>query len=169
MKSDTKKLGLLIGALLISFNCAAENRPTRFQLAVVEYAAGSKDIMKGRYDQGLQKLVKASSNTRVLFEVSTGICAAKAMSDKLEQAKPYCNQAVNVYKDRTNSQYQYLTSIAYSNRGIVRFKLGDVDGASKDLEMAVSIDQNKIVKSNLVFLKSQLTLDPNETLQIASE
>jgi len=169
MKSNTKKFSLLIVALLISFNSVAEPKRLALQLAVIKHAAGSKEIMKGEYGQGLQKLVKASARKRALFDIATGICAAKIMTNDLEQAIPFCSQAIDMYKERRNSKYHYLTSIAYSNRGIVRFKLGDMAGALEDIETAVSIDNNNIVLSNLDYLKSRLSANQQETLQVASD
>lgn len=169
MKTSTKKIGLLLTALLISFNSVAESKQLRLKLAVVEYATGSKEIIKGDYAHGLKKLEKAQSTERVKFDIATGLCAAKVMTREFEKAKPFCNQAIDVYKGRTSSKYHYLTSIAYSNRGVVRFKLGDAIGAEDDLKLAASIDENSIVKSNLDFLRMHLNANVSHSLQVASE
>ncbi|MFT6734882.1 MAG: tetratricopeptide (TPR) repeat protein [Polaribacter sp.] len=157
MKSHIKEIAILVAALSISLTCNAETKPSNFKFVVIEHAIGSKEILIGNYEKGLHKLENARINKRTAFDIATGMCAAKFMNNDLELANVFCTKAIDEYKNRSRSNYQYLTSIAYSNRGIVRFKLGDIMGASNDLETATTLDKNEITLANLSYLKSELS------------
>lgn len=161
MKTKLKKIKLrkaliVLMATFCCLNLQAKNNQSVFKIAVVEDAVGTQEIMKGRYRLGLEKLSTKSSRRVSDYDVAMGECVANLMIKKLETASKNCSQAIEVYFSKKGSHYRYLTSVAYSNRAVANFKLGRVDSALKDLQMAASIDENDLVLENLSVLQSRL-------------
>lgn len=156
MTTKSKKAFIILIATFCCLNLHAKNSDSLFKVAVVEDAAGTKEIMKGRYRLGLEKLNKKSSVLAQKYDTAMGACVANLMIKELTLAAENCSEAVEVYKSKKGSQYRYLTSVAYSNRAVAHYKLGHFDSAVSDLETAASIDDNELVLENLTFLKSKL-------------
>ena len=157
MNSKLTKYTFFILLTTISLNCLASNKMKGFQVAVIRDSSGAKEILKGKYRLGLDKLAQHSSKKNSSFDSLLARCAARIMTRELKQAHLVCTDAIESYKNHKEPKYKYLKSMAYSNRGIARFLLGDIIGASNDLEIASSINKNKIVLSNLSNLQSQIS------------
>ncbi|MFT5520649.1 MAG: hypothetical protein ACI9IA_001243 [Enterobacterales bacterium] len=69
-----------------------------------------------------------------------GNCVANIMIDKYDQAITFCDKAIQTVNEET-----YLQSIAHSNRGIARFKAGDIDGALVDMKLADQLDDTRLL------------------------
>jgi hypothetical protein len=78
------------------------------------------------------------------------------MLKKLVQAYTACSNAIQTIEAKVSRgrKYRMLTSVAYSNRAIVRFKQGNNAGALADFNKALLIDDNKFVQANLSAIKS---------------
>ena len=155
-KIELKKALIVLMATFCCLNLQAKGNQSIFKIAVVEDAIGTQEIMKGRYRLGLEKLSTKSARSFSQYDIAMGECVAKLMIKQLTQASESCSNAIEVYKSKKGSQYRYLTSVAYSNRAVAQYKLGKINSALKDLELAASIDDNDIVLENLTFLKSKL-------------
>lgn len=164
MKHFFRVRSLLTVSFLLGIAINTASAQDAFKVAVVEDALGTLQIMDGDYQKGLKQLESRSSRARKNYDVATGACVAKIMMKDLEQAKSSCDLAVAAYSGRSGGHYDFLNSVAYSNRSVVLFKMGDTDGALSDLKRAVSIDQNEIASTNLIFLKSKLAVN-----QVSSE
>ncbi len=169
MNIKLKKILIVIIASLCCFNLNAKDNKQQFKVAVVDGATGSNEILKGRYRLGLEKLGKKAGVVSSRYDIAMGQCVASIMLKKLGQADKSCSEAVTAYQSKKGTHYRYLTSVAYSNRAIVQYKLGRIDSALNDLELAVSIDDNSIVLENLDFLKSKLASSIETEQQIAAD
>jgi len=150
----------VLPTLLLSLTSVAEVNPSKFTLAIIKNATGTTDILKGKYQEGLTKLAKLKYRKDIKFNLATGNCVANIMLDKYDQAITFCDEAIETVDDDN-----YLKSVAHSNRGIARFKAGDVDGALVDLNLADQLDDNPIIDGNLDVLKLKM----NPLMKVASE
>ena len=151
--NKTKLYALCAMSLLCSLESAASTVEDNFQVAVVDSAPGTSDIVAGRYQQGIQTIGKINESNSDMYEMSLGVCTASLMESKLEEAEQACSSAISVHKEKKTRKHRYLTSIAYSNRGIVKYKKGNFEGAFADFSAAKSLHNNRLVKKNLSTLE----------------
>lgn len=147
----------------ISLNSFAKNGENSFQVAVIEESLGAKEILNGDYFLGLEKLGHKGSENNQKFETLLGRCAARIMTRELKQALLVCTDAIESDENRFGYKRKYLKSVAYSNRAIVHYLLGNTATATSDLKKAASINKNHIVMENLAKLQSR-TSSSSESL-----
>lgn len=128
-----------------------------FKIAVIEDAPGSNEIYNGDYSQSIKTSNAMIAKGEEVFATSMSLCVANMKVGAFETADLACTsaiKAINNIKERPNSMknVNYLTAVAYSNRGIVHHYLGDKVSAFRDFSMAMSIDDNQIVQENLAAL-----------------
>jgi tetratricopeptide (TPR) repeat protein len=152
MKTKYISYGLLAATLLLSTNGFAKNISKDIEMVVIQNSLGTKYIINGNYDKALKKFKGIKASRISNFELSMGLCVANYKVSKLETAEKNCTAAINAYESKSGISYRFLKSLAYSNRSIVRFKKGDIDGAFADINLAVEIDNNNIVHKNLNLL-----------------
>ena len=169
MLSKIKRYTFCAMSLLFSLVATANDNENNFQVAVVENAPGTSDIFAGRYQQGMSAIGKTNESNSDTYEVALGACTASLMSSKLEDAEQACSSAIFVHKEKKARKYRYLTSIAYSNRSIVKYKKGDFEGAFNDLTTAAALHKNNLVKGNLSSLKSSMAKNKMVPAAIVSE
>ncbi|REL30401.1 hypothetical protein [Thalassotalea euphylliae] len=163
MKSRMGKMSmfaLLLGTTASAVAVAAKSVATEaklngLKLAVVKNAIGSNEIVEGKYQLGLSKLSSAPKDLASSYNQEMGMCVANIKLNKLSLADSACSNAIRQI-DKVNGpthQKQYLKSLAYSNRGIVRYLADDSLGAYEDFTSALLVDNNTIVKGNLLTFK----------------
>lgn len=178
MKNLLTKASLLV-ALMSSVASAVEvntfdESPSLhgLKLAVIKDAVGSNEIVSGDYISGLNKISGLPEKSLTAYDVAMGACVANIKLNELSKANAACStaiDAINAIKGRGRHR-EYLKSIAYSNRAIVRYLSDDSSGALADFTNALLVDNNKVVKGNIAILKRiQLHADENtsETSYIA--
>jgi tetratricopeptide (TPR) repeat protein len=157
--------------LSCSTNVMAKPQTAQFEMFVLEGTIGSKQILKGKYQKGIKKITRYSDTNKPRFELSVGACSANLMLNKLEQAHADCSNAIQAIEAKASRgrQYRILTSIAYSNRAVVRSKQGDSAGALEDFNKAMQVDNNKYVLDNLSVFKSRMAVQATTVDQMVSD
>ncbi len=166
MFSKSKTLTLVTMALLSGHASASYGTtpPTAlnsmhnpFKVAVVKQAAGVKEIKRGNYQEGINEIAKSAKHSDDAFAEKLNLCAANLKMGVYTEAETACSDAITlISKTEASDRADYLTSIAYSNRGIVRHYLADKAGAFADFNKAMTLDDNKVVRANVTALKTAL-------------
>ncbi|REL25904.1 hypothetical protein DXX93_04540 [Thalassotalea euphylliae] len=158
--SKISALVLLLGTTASAVAVAAKNVTTDaklngLKLAIVKNAPGSDEIIAGDYQLGLDKLASAKQDPISSYNQAMGMCVANIKLNDLSLADKACSFAVEQIDKVTgpSAQKLFLKSMAYSNRGIVRYLADDNVGALEDFTSALLVDNNTIVKNNLLTLK----------------
>lgn len=143
----------------------SKNHADSFQVAIIEDAAGSKEILSGRYKEGLKKIAKKKNRKDLKFNMAMGSCAANIMLRELEQAVKDCSEAIEFHSRLAGNRDEYLISIAYSNRAIAYYLSGEKSVAAKDFKQASDLNKNIIVQQNL----AQVSLKSNDRDAVNNE
>jgi len=142
-----------------------------FEVAIVKNSTGSGEIMSGNFQSGINKLIK-DKKAGIKYDIDTGLCVAYLKMNDLDKAELSCTAAINTIKS-TNRFSDFHKSISYNNRAISRYLNNNVSGAIDDLNKAISLDNNRIVKKNINLLLEQKTDTENysslETEETISE
>jgi hypothetical protein len=150
-----------------TFELAADVKPklSGLKLAVIKDAIGSDEIVAGNYTTGLNKITDLQDKPLAAYDTAMGACVANIKLNDFSQASSACSKAIDAIsaiKGRSRHN-QYLKSIAYSNRAIVRYLSDDNQGALEDFTSALLVDDNSIVKNNILALK-QINVSAEEKI-----
>ena len=154
MNIKPKLLCTLLAGSLLSLTATAND--SSFKLAVIENSLMSEDVVSGQYAKAIAS-VAGNSDIMKSFEESTSLCVAYIKSGNSAEAESACTAAVeNISKIKSKtSKVRYLEAISYSNRGVAKYFNEDLSGAMNDLTSAILIDDNSMVKTNLMLVKNQ--------------
>lgn len=150
---------------LISTTTMASDNLNGLRIAVIKDALGSDEILNGHYSSAMTRLAEA--NTTGDFEHSMGLCVANIKLEEWKLATQACTKSIEVLQPMlaTNGRAKYLMSVTYSNRAVARYLANDTHGALDDLSTAILIDDNKLVKNNLLQLKYSMASIPTENIE----
>lgn len=127
---------------------------TGLQVAIVEGAIGSHNILSGDLDTGIKKLTRKRlvNNT---YEKNMGLCVAYLKNKNSDLSEVACTTAIEALTSLNpkSDNFLYLKAITYSNRGVARYLSNDLTGAINDLTIATSIDANNITEGNFKFIE----------------
>lgn len=158
---------LSLTALMATSAIAGElpSKLNGLRIAVVKDALGSRELSTGDYSTAANMLTKTSTTPQASYEKSMGLCVAYIKLEQHDAANIACSDAITSLDSvkTSKSQAKYLTSIAYSNRAIAKYLAKDNQGALEDMTEALLIDNNTIVKGNLVSMKGKLFAKHDET------
>jgi hypothetical protein len=87
-----------------------------------------------------------------------GLCVANLKVNRLAKAELACTQAIEAISAITadNKHNRYLKSLAYSNRGIVRYKSNSTLSAIEDFTTALKLSKRRYIKDNVAALKTAI-------------
>jgi len=96
--------------------------------ALSQYNSGSRKLLKGDLDGAIHDLTNS-------IDISSRPWSAKS-THQTDSAE------VNSFADDTNgiTIVDPLTAVAYTNRGLARYRKGDVEGALADWDLAIRIN-----------------------------
>lgn len=156
MNSKSIFLKALVTTLALTSAMSATADTETFKVAIIKNALGSKDILNGNFNSSIEKLIlkKKQHNN---FNKNMGLCVAYSKTQNSIKSESACTAAIdnaNSFRSH-NKKVRYLKSLSYSNRGISRYRNGDVRGAMDDLTIAMSIDANPITESNLKLIQKR--------------
>ncbi|MAG76777.1 MAG: hypothetical protein CL811_08455 [Colwelliaceae bacterium] len=139
------------------------------KIAIVKDAVGSTDIVAGDYTTGLSKIDELTPKQESGYDIAMGKCVANIKLNELASANMACSQAIeSIDEINGHSRHiEFLKSMALSNRAIVRYLSNDSLGALDDFTSALLVNDNDIVKSNILALK-QIRADQDEKLVASS-
>ncbi|GHE86367.1 hypothetical protein [Thalassotalea profundi] len=170
-----KTIKTLVSAIgvstLLSASALASDVSSKFTVAIIKNAAGSNEIIKGDYHNGIESL--SMSDTKSSFDESMGLCVAYLQANSLADAEVACTDAITAIDTSKVKSHrsQLLKALAYSNRGIVKYFKADEYGALEDLSTALLLADDPVIINNINYLKSTastISYDENDVL-IASE
>ena len=163
-KLHLAKLTMLVALMSVSAHAVVKETPklNGLKIAVIKDAVGTEDIIAGNYHSGLDKLATADASSFSDYDKAMGVCVANIKLNSLTIADKACTDAIDAMKALSGRgrHGQYLKALAYSNRAIVRYLAKDNSGAMEDFTSALLIDNNDIVKGNIIALR---TIDSTPT------
>ena len=144
MKSN-KRNGLfsILLSLAAALTAQAANAES-FEMSVVIDRAHGELVRQGDYDDAIRSITHGDH--RLPFASSNNLCVAQTMSGLFQQANASCDSAVTLAEQaaqrgrRRDIDYVTELAIALSNRGVLRARTGDSDGAEEDFSRAVSLN-----------------------------
>jgi tetratricopeptide (TPR) repeat protein len=119
----------------------AQSDPASYQMSVVLDRANGDLVARGNYDKAIVTINRESH--WFPFATATNLCVAHTMVGQFKHAQHYCDEAVELaekaaLKGRSkNRDYIGEWATAFSNRGVLRARMGDYDGAADDFRLAI--------------------------------
>jgi tetratricopeptide (TPR) repeat protein len=117
---------------------------------------GVREIESGKFEQGIRKSkagltrTSAASLRKPLLD---NLCVAHLAIKDMEQAKQYCQAAIDTGK---------TSAISYNNRAVMHYVLGDFEASLEDLDAASSFGNfQEMVARNLSIVNQQNLLSKN--------
>jgi hypothetical protein len=169
---STTKITLLSLLLVTSSAVIANTAPSDslsingFKIAVIKGSVGTDDIISGDYLSGINS-INSEEKSSSTFEKSMGLCAANLKINHLEEAESACTDAIEAIQlvtgfnkhSEDNRHYKYLKSLAYSNRGIVRYQANNPLSAIEDFNTASKLSNRMYIKDNVAVIKTAMASD----------
>ena len=138
---------VLTFASVLPMAATASDAPqSSYEVVVAGKQAFGDLIVKGQYQQAIQRIT--GRPVQYPFAAATNLCVAYTMLDQLDQATPYCNQAIKLAEANAKpmprhwkgrAQVQSNQALAHSNRGVLRVLSGDGTGAAEDFRAAIEL------------------------------
>ncbi|MFT5482834.1 MAG: tetratricopeptide (TPR) repeat protein [Halieaceae bacterium] len=105
---------------------------------------GTRDIESGQYAAGIEKLEIALARSAMLLyraPILNNLCVAYVATAKYDSASTYCDMAV---------ESGYDLDLAYNNRGVLNYSVGNVEDGIRDFEFATKLGKGYgVAKGNL--------------------
>ncbi len=162
MKISIKTFTPAILAVLISapFSQASAVVDTKLSTLAVKTSIvevnGVRDIEAGNYQRGIRKSEAALAKATIASlrkPLLDNLCVANIALKNMEQAKSYCNEAVNTGQ---------ASAISYNNRAVLHYMNGDYQASAEDLEVANELGAfSNLVKDNMYLVSKQNMLTQN--------
>lgn len=133
---------LLALTAVFTFQVAwAEQVSSEYQMSVVLDRAYGDVVSTGNYERAILKI--NTHRSRFPFATATNLCVAHTMVGQYKNAELYCDRALEEAEKaadkgrRKSRDYTAEWAMAYSNRGVLRARRGDHEGASDDFRLAI--------------------------------
>ncbi len=158
-----KALGLLAGALAVALPLA-QSLPAdeaaanhAYEMSVVIDRAYGELVSRGRYERAILRI--AGHSSRFPFASATNLCVAHTMVGQYRHATRHCDKALEIAAEiagaglRKDRDATTEWALAFSNRGVLRARTGDADGAELDFRAAIELrGESQVPMHNLVHL-----------------
>ena len=148
---------LALTAVFASQAAWAQQDASSYQMSVVLDRAYGDVVSRGNYKGAILRI--NSRHSRDAYASSTNLCVAHTMVGQYKHAEHYCDKALEeaekaAAKGRRKSRdYIGEWAMAYSNRGVLRARVGDHDGAADDFRLAMEKQpQSELSVHNLAVL-----------------
>lgn len=117
---------------------------------------GVREIESGNFEQGIRKskagLTKTSTSS-LRKPLLDNLCVAHLAINDMQQAKQYCNAAVNTGN---------ASAISYNNRAVMHYVLGNLEASLEDLDTASHFASfQDMISGNLKIVAQQTILSKN--------
>ncbi|SET62573.1 tetratricopeptide repeat protein [Thalassotalea agarivorans] len=159
-RTSTLSKSIALVFALCSYTASANS--DNLKVAVFSDNPGTKKIVAGNYEKGLEEVSNASESNEIA--IATANCVANIKLNQFEQAKSHCDQAVSLSEATggRSRKDQYVKAVTYSNRAILHYLNNDRVAAIDDLTDAMHIQENDVTKHNLSVI--QATVEQDSTL-----
>jgi hypothetical protein len=114
-----------------------------YEMSVVVDRAHGDLVSRGRYERAILRI--ASHPNRFPFATATNLCVAHTMVGQYRHAQRYCDEALEAAESaarsgrRPDREYTTEWALAYSNRGVLRARMGDTESARLDFRAAIDL------------------------------
>ena len=162
MKTAIKSFSPAVLAMLIIMpvsQASATDATAGLRLMVktsVAEVIGVREIESGKFEQGIRKSKAALAKTSVASKrkpLLDNLCVTHLAIKDMEQAKQYCQAAINIGK---------ASAISYNNRAVMHYVLGNIETSLEDLDEASRLGRfEKIVGGNLRIVNQQNLVSKN--------
>jgi tetratricopeptide (TPR) repeat protein len=133
----------VLAALSTGLTTANAAEPMRLKTSDRE-VYGTRDIESGQYVAGIEKLEIALARSATRLDrgpVLNNLCVAYVAIAEYDSASTYCDLAVET---------GYDLDVAYNNRGVLNYTVGNVEDGIRDLEFATKLAKGYgVSKGNL--------------------
>lgn len=136
LRSTTAFTNILAASLLATLSAgsttANAGEPMRLKTSDFE-VHGTRDIESGQYAAGIEKLqiALARSSTRMnRAPILNNLCVAYVATAEYDSASTYCDLAI---------ESGYDLDLAYNNRGVLKYTVGNVEDGIRDLDFATKL------------------------------
>ena len=132
---------LALTALYAAPTAWAGDPASDYQMSVVLDRAYGDVVSRGNYERAILRI--SSHPDRFPYASATNLCVAHTMVGQFRHAEHYCDKAVEEAEKaaatgrRKSRDYTAEWALAYSNRGVLRARRGDHEGAAHDFRMAI--------------------------------
>lgn len=119
----------------------AQETTSDYQMSVVIDRAYGDIVSKGDFEKAILRI--NSHHSRFAYATATNLCVAHTMVGQFKHAEHFCDKALEeagkaAFKGhRKNRDYIAEWAMAYSNRGVLRARVGDNEGAADDFRLAM--------------------------------
>lgn len=140
------KIGVVFLALAGVFllqPARADTTADSYQMTVILDRAHGDIVSTGQYQKAILRI--SNRHTRFPYASATNLCVAHTMVGQFKHAGHYCDEALveaekaAAHGHRKGRDYAAEWAIAYSNRGVLRARMGDTAGAADDFRMAIEL------------------------------
>ena len=155
---------LVLGAVLGPQNTLAQEDTSSYQMSVVLDRAYGEVVSRGDYDKAILRI--NTHHSRFPFATATNLCVAHTMVGQFKHAEHYCDKALAeaekaAAKGRRKSRdYTAEWAMAYSNRGVLRARVGDHEGAADDFRLAIGKQSDSPLSFHNMAVLSRETSEP---------
>jgi len=142
----------------------ADSAADSYQMSVVLDRAHGDIVSSGQYQKAILRI--SNRHTRFPYASATNLCVAHTMVGQFKHAEHYCDEAlVEAEKaaargHRKGRDYTAEWAIAYSNRGVLRARMGNTAGAADDFRMAVELKAGTDAPMNNLSRLKRETAEP---------
>lgn len=132
-------LGLCLPAFVPA--ASAQQGATTYEMSIVLDRAYGDLVSHGSYTRAIVKINR--SHDHYPFATATNLCVAHTMVGQYKHAEHYCDKALEEAEKaaaqgrRKSRDYTAEWAMAYSNRGVLRARIGDDAAAEEDFRLAI--------------------------------
>lgn len=122
---------------------SADPIPASFQMSVILDRAHGEVVSAGNYSKAILRI--NGDHERFPFATNTNLCVAHTMVGQFKHATRYCDEALRIAEQeastgrRKDRDYTKEWVIAFSNRGVLRARMGKFEAAAADFRAAIDL------------------------------
>jgi tetratricopeptide (TPR) repeat protein len=138
----------------------AQEGATSYEMSIVFDRSYGDLVSRGSFERAIVKINR--SHDHYPFATATNLCVAHTMVGQYKHAEHYCDKALEEAKKaaaqgrRKSRDYTAEWAMAYSNRGVLRARIGDDAAAEQDFRMAIEKQAGQDLPiHNLAVLKQE--------------
>lgn len=149
-----------LGLFAVAPAAYAQEGSSSYQMSIVFDRSYGDMVSRGSYERAIVKINR--SHDHYPFATATNLCVAHTMVGQYKHAEYFCDKALEEAEKaaaqgrRKSRDYTAEWAMAYSNRGVLRARIGDDVAAEQDFRMAIEKETGKDLPiHNLAVLKQE--------------
>jgi Tfp pilus assembly protein PilF len=148
------------GLFAVAAAAYAQEGSTSYEMSIVFDRSHGDLVSRGSYERAIVKINRGHDHYP--FATATNLCVAHTMVGQYKHAEHYCDKALEEAEKaaaqgrRKSRDYTAEWAMAYSNRGVLRARIGDDAAAERDFRMAIDKQAGQDLPiHNLAVLKQE--------------